>query len=184
MNMSRIAAAAALVTAAATGSALAQSAPPPSAPQTSSWTTNWYGTLGYSGHTVDNQDLGTITGRLGTRIGPWFGVEGEFTGGTNHQPIGGHETLGVNDQQAIYGVAYLPVTPNIDLFGRIGVGRTDWNYKGPMTDDHASDRSWNFGGGGQWFFTQKDGLRADYTKENFAHAADADTWTVSYVRKF
>jgi opacity protein-like surface antigen len=170
----------AVVMSAAAGTASAQDAAP------GTWTSNWYGTLGYAGHSVDGTDLGTVQGRIGTKFNRWIGIEGEFAAGVDHNAIGGagaHQTAGINDQEAIYGVGYLPLGHDIDLFGRIGYGRTRWDYKGPVGRDD-NDTSWNYGGGAQWFFDPKDGIRADYTRENFDHAPDANTWGVSFVRKF
>ena len=51
----------------------------------------------------------------------------------------------------------------------------------------ASDdgESWNYGVGGQYFFDDKNGVRADYTRHDFKDSStDANTWSVSYVRKF
>lgn len=145
--------------------------------------TSFYGTLGYAGHNVYDHELGTVQGRLGARFGRYFGVEGEIAGGVNHAGLGGHDSAGINDQEAIYGVGYLPLGHNIDLFGRIGYGRTEWDYKGAGHPDDG-DHSWNYGGGAQWFWSAKNGIRADYTRERFDHAPDADTWGVSYVRRF
>jgi hypothetical protein len=93
-------------------------------------------------------------------------------------------SVGINDQQTIYGVTYLPLAKNLDLFGRIGVGRTDWTYKGPAHPDDG-DTNWNVGGGAQWFFASGDGVRAEYTRESFDHAPqNGHDWSLSYVRKF
>jgi hypothetical protein len=142
-----------------------------------------YGSAGYTGHQTLGGQLGTVDGRLGARWG-WFGVEGQAGWGVNHLSTGPGQSAGLNDQQTIYGVAYLPLARNIDLFGRIGYGRTDWAYKGPGHPDDG-DTNWNVGGGGQWFFAPKDGVRAEYTRESFDHAPqNAEDWSVSYVRKF
>jgi outer membrane immunogenic protein len=144
---------------------------------------SFYGTLGYAGHDVYGADLGTVQGRLGARFGRYFGVEGEFGAGVDHAGVGPGQRAGINDQETVYGVAYLPLAPGFDLFGRIGYGRTEWDYKG-LNHPGDDDRNWNYGGGAQWFWSRKNGVRADYTKENFDHAPDSDTWAVSYVRRF
>lgn len=145
--------------------------------------TSFYGTLGYAGHDVYGEDLGTVQGRLGARFGRYLGVEGELGAGVNHAGLGGHDSAGINDQEAVYGMAYLPVVAGVDLFGRVGFGRTDWDYKGAGHPDDA-DHSVNYGGGAQWFWSGKNGVRAEYTKESFDHAPDGDTWAASYVRRF
>ncbi len=44
----------------------------------------------------------------------------------------------------------------------------------------------NYGVGGEYFFDGKNGVRVDYTRFDFqkSGAADADTWSVGYVRRF
>lgn len=145
--------------------------------------TSFYGTLGYAGHNVYGDDLGTVQGRLGARFGRYFGVEGEIGGGVDHTNLGFGRSAGINDQEAIYGMAYLPLGHSIDLFGRVGYGRTEWDYKGLNHPDDG-DHGVNYGGGAQWFWSPKNGLRADYTRETFDHAPDANTWSASYVRRF
>lgn len=152
----------------------------------------WYGMLGFTNHEVFSSSLFTFDGRLGARWG-WFGVEGEAGVGINHHRIGNGlisnsgmmgNSVGLNNQQTIYGVGYLPLTPNIDLFARAGFGRTQWNFKG-MAHPDDGDTNWNVGGGGQWFWNGNNGIRAEYTHETFNRAsATADDWSVSYVLKF
>jgi hypothetical protein len=179
MRSSILAAAATLALGAA-----ALTAVPAAAQSTGPSNTYVYGTLGYTDHGIYGDDLGTVTGRLGSRWG-WFGVEGEVAGGVNHQSVGAPgDSAGINDQETIYGVGYLPLGHHIDLFARIGYGRTEWDYKG-LNHPGDGDTNWNVGGGGQWFWNNHDGLRAEYTREDFDHAQqNAQDWSVSYVRKF
>jgi len=152
----------------------------------------WYGMIGSTGHEVFSSSLFTLDGRLGARWG-WIGVEGEVGGGINHHRIGTGLTsntgmtgnsVGISNQQTIYGVGYLPLSPTIDLFARAGYGRTEWNFKG-MAHPDDQDTNWNIGGGGQWFWNGNNGVRAEYTHENFNTApVTSDAWSVSYVLKF
>jgi hypothetical protein len=155
----------------------------PAAAQDTGPSTYVYGTLGYANHGVGGADLGTIQGRIGDKFSRYFGVEGEFGGGVNRDSIGGNESVRINDQEAVYGVGYLPIMPHLDLFARVGVQRTDWDFKGPL-DEHSLDTSWNWGAGGQYWLDRHNGVRAEYTRENFDHAPNGDDWSVSYVRKF
>lgn len=187
------AAALALGAAVAAAPASAQVAAPPASTQSDNTATHyWYGMFGVTDHEDFSGDLDTVDWRLGARWG-WFGLEGEAGWGVNHTRIGNGVTgttgetanfAGINDQQTIYGVGYLPLSPNIDLFARIGLGRTDFNFKGVTHPADDRNINWNVGGGGQWFWDGLDGVRTEYTKENFDHAANADAWSVSYVRKF
>lgn len=155
-----------------------------------------YATFGYADHNVGTADLGTIQGRVGVRINRWFGFEGEAGFGVNREGIGlasvsssaplsklnRKETVKINDQEAIYVVGYLPIMPDVSLFGRVGAGRTDWSFTGPAPFGN-SDGSYNLGGGGVAFWG-KNGVRAEYLRETFNHGPAGDTWALSYVRKF
>jgi hypothetical protein len=152
----------------------------------------WYGMLGFTNHEVFSNSLFTFDGRLGARWG-WIGLEGEAGVGINHHRIGTGpvtstgmrgNSVGLNNQQTIYVLGYLPLSPNIDLFARGGYGRTQWNFKG-MAHPKDGDTNWNIGGGGQWFWNGNNGIRAEYTHETFDVApVTADAWSVSYVLKF
>ncbi|HZZ31980.1 MAG TPA: porin family protein [Phenylobacterium sp.] len=149
----------------------------------------FYGTLGYDETSLNHVNLGGIQGRVGARFGQYFGVEGEAAWGVqgNKATIGGTSTnVNLNSQEALYGVTFLPISPNLDLLARIGYGHTDTSgtingvAAGPKGD------SWNFGVGGQYTFDGKNGVRVDYTREDFQdHASpDAGVWSIAYVRKF
>lgn len=177
---------------AAAAVALAAAVPATGQAQTTE-TTSFYGSLGYSQTDLDGLKLGAITGRLGARFGPYLGVEGEGGFGVNDDRLAA-ATIGgmpfdveLKSTFAAYAVGYLPVSPNADLYARLGYGTT--RIRGSvggtgslsMTD---GDESWNYGVGGQYFFDGKNGVRADYTRHEFARGDDANTWSVGYVRKF
>jgi hypothetical protein len=146
-----------------------------------------YGTLGYSQASEEGVDLGAIQGRLGAR---WnhFGVEGELAGGVKSDDVnvgGTNVNVKLRHEEAIYGVGFLPVSPNLDLFARVGYGNSDIKASAGGSSATASGNSWNYGVGGQYFFTDKDGVRVDYTRHDFTgNGGNADVWGVSYVRKF
>jgi len=143
---------------------------------------SYYGTLGYSNLGGDGNagpDIGEITGRLGARYGKYLGIEGEVSTGLNND-----KDVHVQNQYAGYVVGYLPLTPKADLFARAGGGATVFSSATPAAAYHGQDNSWNYGGGAQYFLTNKDGVRVDYTRSNYAQGPDANTWGVSYVRRF
>jgi outer membrane immunogenic protein len=150
-----------------------------------------YGNLGYSNVGVSgfgDPDFSAITGRVGARFGKFFGVEGELTGGFNseHVNIGGvNGNARLNDQFAAYAVGYLPVSPNWDVLGRIGYGTTDFHTSVPGAGSFSgSNNSFNYGVGTQYMFDGANGVRADYTRSNYDHGPDGNTWALAYVRKF
>lgn len=146
--------------------------------------TGFYGTLGYSGfHATGASDfsVGGITGRMGARFSPWLGLEGEITGGVKDGSMLGRD-VELKHQFAAYGVGYLPITPKADLFARVGYGKTRYD----LTTSRVNGGSLNYGVGGQYFVTDKDGVRADYTRfdRRGSTLPSANVWSVSYVRRF
>jgi hypothetical protein len=173
-----IAASAAAVAALAPAAASAQIAYP-----------TFYGTLGYDDTSLDHIDLGAIQGRLGARFGRYFGVEGEVAGGVKSDKVNVNGTevkVKLDHQEAIYGIGFLPLSPNFDLLARIGYGHTEGSGSVQGVSASAHGDSWNYGVGGQYSFDGVNGVRADYTRESFrgSGSGDANVWSVAYVRKF
>lgn len=147
-----------------------------------------YGSVGYSHHDLEGADVGAIQGRLGARFNPYLGVEGELGFGVKKDDvnIGGVKGKAeLKNQAAIYGVGFLPVAPNADLYARVGYGKSEGKISVPGAIAKADGNSWNYGVGGQYFLDDKNGVRADYTRHDFEDdAGKADVWSVGYVRKF
>jgi outer membrane immunogenic protein len=147
-----------------------------------------YGTVGYASANQEGITLGAIQGRLGARFGKYLGVEGELAGGVKNADVnvgGGTATLKLSSEVGAYVVGFLPVSPSFDAFARVGYGRTNISASaGNGGSATGSDNSWNYGGGGQYFFTQHDGVRADYTHYHYNGGGGANVWSVAYVRKF
>jgi hypothetical protein len=147
-----------------------------------------YGNLGYSFVDAGSANLGAIHGRLGARFGQYLGLEAEGALGVDSDKSDIAGTTVKSDLKhsvAAYAVGFFPVTPQFDLFGRVGYGNT--KIKASAAGVSASDDadSWNYGGGVQYFLTAKDGLRGEYTRHSFTNGpGHANVWAVSYVRKF
>ncbi|CAN5892352.1 hypothetical protein BH11PSE1_BH11PSE1_24870 [soil metagenome] len=150
--------------------------------------TTFYGTLGYANANVDDVNLGAIQGRVGARFGQYLGVEGELAGGVKKDSVnvaGTSVDLKLQRQAAIYGVGYLPVSPQADLFARVGYGNSKIKASAAGTSAADDGDSWNYGVGGQYFLDDKNGVRLDYTRHDFKDSsANADVWAVAYTRKF
>ena len=151
------------------------------------------GSIGYTGIQTSGADLGAINLRGSAFFGKYIGIEGEGAFGVNDQSgnISGVATkLHLNDEYAAYGVARWPVVPNANLFARVGYGHSDIKATASLNGFSASQTagvdSVNYGVGGEYFFDGKNGVRVDYTRFDFqkSGAADADTWSVGYVRRF
>lgn len=148
----------------------------------------YYGTLGYTQLDTDNADLGAVTGRVGAKLHPNFGVEAETSFGVGHDDVNIGAVSGKVEHRydvAGYAVASLPVTSNIDLFARAGYGVTEVKASaaGLAASDHLT--SWNYGAGATYNLDARNGIRADYTYRDFQHdQGSADTYALSFVRKF
>lgn len=165
--------------------------------------TSTYINLGYTNFALDEIEgedigedvdfnLGTVTGRLGARFNNYFGVEGELGLGVKDQ----EETSGaarfttkLNYEAAVFAVGYLPVSPNAELFARIGVGATELEFEfeggGATVEDSGSEGIVGLGVGGQYYFDGVNGIRGDYTRySGDDESAEFDAFGVSYVRKF
>ena len=147
-----------------------------------------YGSLGYSHHDMEGADVGAIQGRLGARFGQYLGVEGELGFGVKKDDV---NIAGVNGkaklehQAAIYGVGFLPVAPNADLYARIGYGSSEGKVTVPGASVKADGDSWNYGVGANYYLDGKNGVRADWTRRDFRdNGGKADAYSVSYIRRF
>jgi len=149
-----------------------------------------YGTLGYS-QTANAVDLGAVQGRLGYQMNRWFGVEGELGVGVKSDELnfapGLDERVRLEHQEAIYGVAFLPITPRFEFLARGGFGNTKVSVDLPQGTTYLNrDTSWNYGAGMQFKFSDRNGIRGDWTREDFRRdgAGHADVWAASFVHKF
>jgi hypothetical protein len=147
------------------------------------------GSIGYTQLDGDDGDLGAITGRLGYDFTRHLGVEGEASVGVKDDDItiGGVDgSLEHEYDAAVYGVARLPVSENLELFGRVGYGTT--SIKADVAGLSATEdgESVNYGAGANWYFDGRNGLRADWTRRDFQDdgAGEVDTYGLSYVRRF
>lgn len=148
----------------------------------------FYGTAGYTAFDTDNGDLGAVTGRIGARLAPNFAVEGEGSFGVRDDDF---SIAGVNGKveheydAAVYGVGILPVSPSFELFGRLGYGTTKIKAEAGAASVEADGESFNYGLGANYFIDAQNGIRADWTRRDFREdAGEADTYAVSYVRRF
>lgn len=123
-----------------------------------------YGSLGAG--TLDGDGAAQV--RLGTKLNSWFAVEGEAAVGV--------EDDGFDNQFGFFGKAGVPVSSNVEVFGRAGWARTNGSRDGDGFA-YGAGAQWNPAGG-------PDGFRVDYTRYEQGGDDTADGVTVSYVRKF
>jgi len=146
-----------------------------------------YGSIGYSQLSAEDGELGAVTGRIGAQFNPHFGIEGEASVGVSDDEIpvgipGGRIEL--KHDVAAYAVGYLPVSPNFELFGRVGYGSSNFEVTASGLSTDESFDGVNYGVGANWFIDGSNGLRGDWTRRDFGDDGDADVWSLSYVRRF
>jgi len=167
-----------------------------------------YGDLGWSHVTTDGASTEGIQGRVGYRFMPYLGVEGELGGGlsTGHDtyyytsgapPVTTSSYTGVKQTiaGAGYVVGFLPIMPNrFDLLARVGYGWSHYDLTPAGYSTYGADEhGLRYGGGAQYLFDGKNGVRVDWTRENMSNFNapaglginnNADVWAVSFVHKF
>ena len=148
----------------------------------------YYGTLGYTQLDGSQGDLGAVTGRFGAKFTPYLGAEAEASFGVKDEDIsfGGVDgKLKHEYDAAIYGVATLPVSPNFDVFARVGYGTTELKAKAAGVSASEDGESVNYGAGANYYFDAQNGVRADWTRRDFrSDGGEADVYSVNYVRRF
>jgi hypothetical protein len=150
-----------------------------------------YGNLGYADAHGGGVDLGAIQGRLGYRYNNYLGVEGEGAIGVNsdHTTVAPGVTVRdkLRHQEAVYGVGYWPLNNKFDVLGRVGYGGSTVRTSALGVHDTDSDNSWNYGVGAQYHLDGQNGVRADFTRQEFighSQADHANVWSVAYSRRF
>ena len=147
------------------------------------------GSIGYTQLDGDDGDLGAITGRLGYDFTRNLGIEGEASFGVKDQDVtfgGVDTTLEHQYDAAVYGVARLPVTENLELFGRVGYGTTEVKASTAGFAATEDGESVNYGVGANYFIDGRNGIRADWTRRDFQedNGGELDTYGLSFVRRF
>ena len=152
-------------------------------------TPSYYGTLGYSQLDASDGDLGAVTGRVGAKINPNFGFEGEASIGVRDDDFdvaGTNVTIEHDYDAAAYAVGFLPVSEQFELFGRIGYGTTRLKAEAGGVDVSEDGESLNYGAGANYFFDAQNGVRGDWTRRDFSDddGGEVDVYSLNYVRRF
>ncbi|HEY8571106.1 porin family protein [Phenylobacterium sp.] len=161
----------------------------PAMAQAQTATTGLYGNLGYSQASSDDINLGAIGGRVGWRFNDWLGVEGELGFGVKDDTVteaGIDVDIELEHTEAIYAVGFAPLSANTDLLARIGYGNTSIKGSALGTSVSEDGDSWNYGVGVQHHFDGVNGIRFDYTRQEYRgdDAGSSDVWSISYSRRF
>jgi hypothetical protein len=147
-----------------------------------------YATLGYSQIDTEQAVLGAVTGRAGWKVLPYVAVEGEASVGVEDETfdvsIDGAGTIELKHDVAAYFVAFLPLGDHVELFARAGYGSTSIESSVPAVSVVGDGESFNYGAGASAFYGAN-GVRADWTRKEFTdNGGEADSWSVSYIRRF
>lgn len=148
-----------------------------------------YATLGYSQLDTDQATLGVVTARVGYKLVPNVGLEAEASVGVKDDAfdisVGGPGAIRHKHDVAGYFVGFMPLGERVELFARVGVGLTSVESSAPGVTVRGDGESFNYGAGANLFIDRYNGLRADWTRRNFAdNAGEANVWSISYVRRF
>ena len=149
----------------------------------------WYGSLGATQTQINGGDLTSIDARLGARINPWLGAEGELSVGVGDDiaPVIGPQARDrLHDAIAAYAVGFLPLNKSVTLLARVGGGENQIGVRdgagGPGRQDIAS---LNYGIGAMLNLSPTNAIRIDYTRKSYDRPdLNANTYGVSFVHKF
>lgn len=140
-----------------------------------------YANAGVTQRHTSATDTTALTGRVGTNLNQYFGVEAEAGYG-----IIGDKVLGTKIKQngnlGGFAVARAEVAPSFSLLGRMGYSHTWAEASALGVTQKSDDGSFAVGAGAQYMFDENNGIRADYTR--LTKDKGVDTFGVSYVRKF
>jgi outer membrane immunogenic protein len=153
-----------------------------------------YGNLGYAYIDGQGGHLDAVLGRLGYRFMPFVGVEGEAAFGVGSanatvvNPVTGANVTGslkLKHELAAYVVGFAPLSPNTDLFARVGYGTQKLRAKALGVSDSDSVESFNYGVGAQFHFDGVNGVRGEWTRYDFKEGfGKADVYSITYSRRF
>jgi hypothetical protein len=144
----------------------------------------YYGSVGVQANKSkqSHSKLNDINARIGTRINPYFGVEGELGLGLNSD----NNALGkfrLKDREGVYAVGFLPVSDRVELLGRVGVANQNLDKPAGLTHIETG-ASTDVGVGAQVKLNSDYALRGDLTHSYYSHKAASDRVGVSLVHKF
>lgn len=131
--------------------------------------TGWYVNAGGTWFNAEDEDVDVtgVTGRLGYRIHPNFGVEGEASFGIEGDTadvLGTPVDIDLDNQYGVYAVGFLPVSTNLELIGRVGWAQIDATGSFGGFSAGVDDDGLAAGVGVQYAFTPNFGVRGEYTR--------------------
>ena len=137
----------------------------------------------YSHIDVGPAEVGALTARGTYFFTDYLGAEAEASIGVNDDDVG-PGTVELDHSIAAFGVLRAPVTERFDLFGRVGYAQSELSASVPGLGGASEDfDGLAYGVGGRYFFTERVGLRGDFTKYE-GDDNEADVISVGAVVRF
>ena len=152
---------------------------------------SFYVNLGVERIDGEEADVNGAVGRFGARLNRFVAVEGELAIGVGHDEVevfGEEVEVKLDHSFAGYVVGFVPVSPQTDIFGRIGVGMVQLSAEALGEEVSDDVQTWNLGVGAQFFWDDRNGVRGEFTRlevfddEEFEDGINV--WSIAYVRKF
>ncbi|MEQ8405860.1 MAG: porin family protein [Oceanicaulis sp.] len=134
---------------------------------------------GYTYLDTDGLDFDALTVRGGYDFNAYFGVEGEALIGLGDEDFGGLDAS-LNYGVGAFAKARYPLSETVTAFARAGYVVAELELEGFGSDDADG---FAFGAGGEYAFGAN-AIRGEYTRYEFEDDAEADGFSVSYVRRF
>ena len=145
---------------------------------------------GYTFLDFDEVEFNAVTVRGGYDFNEFFGVEGELSTGLGDESVtieGVEIDTSLDLAFGLYAKAQYPLTEQFSVFGRLGYVYAELEAEaegvGGAVSAEGDDNGVGFGAGAEYRFNGANAFRFEYTRYEFDDA-DADGFTLSYVRRF
>lgn len=134
-----------------------------------------YMAVGYTHNSMSEDivdtDFGMVSAVVGTHFNEHFGGELQGNIGTSDGDgtyLGVPYTVSIDYELGAFGVAYLPLGPKAELYGRLGVTTASGTVEVPSVpySEDITGSGFAAGVGIQAFFNDHVGVRADYTRSD------------------
>ncbi|MFS2318500.1 porin family protein [Maricaulis sp. D1M11] len=145
---------------------------------------DWTLEAGYEYIDADIVNLNTVALRAGYDFNDYFGVEGQANFGLTDDDVniaGTNVDISMDYAFSGFLVAQYPVTEQLNVFARAGYTYAEIDADVANITVSDDDSAAAFGVGAEYFFTERSGVRFDYTRYDFD---DFDGFSLSYVHRF
>lgn len=142
---------------------------------------------GYTFLDTDEVEFDALTLRAGYDVTEFFGVEGEALIGLGDESttvLGTTVDAEFNYGLGLYAKGQYPLTEAFSVHGRVGYVWAEVEASAVGVSASDEEDGLGYGVGVEYAFNGLNAVRADYTRYDFEDDAEADGWSVSYVRRF